>query len=189
MVLNAFYGNKKVMIVGDNQTAKDIVEALKAESFKNVISLEAPSSYAAYYGISEEKPVYTLFVEEAAQCKVKLTRVQGLLGDRLGHEVKRDYEESRKAQGFYKHHLKMIGIDPSSLVQWKFLSKKSKTFHGSIRTSLRCCTCLFQKKKALHRRSVRLSKTILKSKVNCLWQNVIATTARCYPALKGLSRT
>lgn len=115
MALNAFYGNKKVMIVGDNQTAKDIVEALKAENFKNVISLEAPSSYAAYYGISEEKPVYTLFVEEAAQCKVKLTRVQGHLGDRLGHEVKRDYEESRKAQGFYKHHLKMIGIDPSFL--------------------------------------------------------------------------
>ena len=115
MALNAFYGNKKVMIVGDNQTAKDIVEALKAENFKNVISLEAPSSYAAYYGISEEKPVYTLFVEEAAQCKVKLTRVQGHLGDRLGHEVKRDYEESRKAQGFYKHHLKMIKIDPSFL--------------------------------------------------------------------------
>ena len=115
MALNAFYGNKKVMIVGDNQTAKDIVEALKAENFKNVISLEAPSSYAAYYGISEEKPVYTLFVEEAAQCKVKLTRVQGHLGDRLGHEVKRDYEESRKAQGFYKRHLKMIGIDPSFL--------------------------------------------------------------------------
>lgn len=115
MALNAFYGNKKVMIVGDNQTAKDIVEALKAENFKNVISLEAPSSYAAYYGISEEKPVYTLFVEEAAQCKVKLTRVQGLLGDRLGHEVKRDYEESHKAQSFYEHHLKKIRIYPSLL--------------------------------------------------------------------------
>ena len=114
-VLNAFYGNKKVMIVGDNQTAKDIVEALKSENFKNVISLEAPSSYAAYYGISEEEPDYTLFVEEAAQCKVKLTRVQGLLGDRLGHEVKRDYEDSRKAQGFYEHHLKKIRIYPSLL--------------------------------------------------------------------------
>lgn len=113
MALNAYYGNKKVMIVGDNQTAKDIVKALKAENFKNVISLEAPSSYAAYYGISEEKPVYTLFVEEAAQCKVKLTRVQGHLGDRLGHEVKRDYEESRKAQSFYRHHFKMIKIKPS----------------------------------------------------------------------------
>lgn len=115
MALNAYYGNKKVMIVGDNQTAKDIVEALKSENFNNVVLLDVPNSYAAYYGISEEKPVYTLFVEEAAQCKVKLTRVQGLLGDRLGHEVKRDYEESRKAQGFYKHHLKMIGIDPSFL--------------------------------------------------------------------------
>ena len=115
MVLNAFYGNKKVMIVGDNQTAKDIVEALKSENFNNVVLLDVPNSYAAYYGISEEKPVYTLFVEEAAQCKVKLTRVQGHLGDRLGHEVKRDYEESRKAQGFYRHHLKMIGIDPSFL--------------------------------------------------------------------------
>lgn len=114
-VLNAFYGNKKVMIVGDNQTAKDIVAVLKAENFNNVVLLDAPNSYAAYYGISEEKPVYTLFVEEAAQCKVKLTRVQGLLGDRLGHEVTRDYEESRKAQSFYKHHLKMIGIDPSFL--------------------------------------------------------------------------
>lgn len=115
MARNAYYGNKKVMIVGDNQTAKDIVEALKSENFNNVVLLDVPNSYAAYYGISEEKPVYTLFVEEAAQCKVKLTRVQGHLGDRLGHEVKRDYEESRKAQGFYKNNLKMIGIDPSFL--------------------------------------------------------------------------
>ena len=117
MTGNAFYGNKKVAIVnaGNNQTAKDIAEALKAENFNNVVLLDAPNSYAAYYGISEEKPMYTLFVEEAAQCKVKLTKVQGLLGDRLGHEVTRDYEESRKAQSFYKHHLKMIGIDPSFL--------------------------------------------------------------------------
>ena len=115
MALNAYYGNKKVAIIGDSQTAKDIVAALKAENFNNVVLLDAPNSYAAYYGISEEKPMYTLFVEESAQCKVKLTRVQGLLGDRLGHEVTRDYEESRKAQSFYKHHLKMIGIDPSFL--------------------------------------------------------------------------
>ena len=115
MALNAYYGNKKVMIVGDNQTAKDIVEALKAENFKNVISLEAPSSYAAYYGISEEEPDYTLFVEETAQCKVKTTKIQGLSKERLGKEINRDDTESRKAQGFYRHHLKMIGIDPSFL--------------------------------------------------------------------------
>ena len=109
------------MIVGDNQTAKDIVEALKAENFKSVISLEAPSSYAAYYGISEEKPVYTLFVdeteqrEETSQCDVKFTKVQGFAGDRLGRYVSRDYKESRKAQDFYQHRLRMIGMKPDLL--------------------------------------------------------------------------
>ena len=115
MALNAYYGNKKVMIVGDNQTANDIVEALKAENFNNVVLLDVPNSYAAYYGISEEKPVYTLFVEEAAQCKVKTTKIQGLSKERLGKEINRDDTESRKAQGFYKHNLKMIGIDPAFL--------------------------------------------------------------------------
>lgn len=114
-VLNAFYGNKKVAIVGDSQTAKDIVAALKAENFNNVVLLDAPNSYAAYYRLSEEKPVYTLFVREAAQCKVKTTKIQGMSGERLGKEIDRDDKESRKAQGFYKHHLKMIGIDPSFL--------------------------------------------------------------------------
>lgn len=114
-VLNAFYGNKKVMIVGNDQTAKDIAEALKAENFKNVISLEVPSSYAAYYGISEEEPDYTLFVEETAQCKVKTTKIQGLSKERLGKEINRDDTESRKAQGFYEHHLKKIRIYPSLL--------------------------------------------------------------------------
>lgn len=114
-VLNAFYGNKKVAIVGDSQTAKDIVSALKAENFNNVVLLDAPNSYAAYYGISEEEPDYTLFVEEAAQCKVKTTKIQGLSKERLGKEINRDDTESRKAQGFYKHHLKMIGINPAFL--------------------------------------------------------------------------
>ena len=114
-VLNAFYGNKKVAIVGDSQTAKDIVAALKAENFKNVISLEVPSSYAAYYGISEEEPDYTLFVEETAQCKVKLTRVQGLLGERLGKEINRDDTESRKAQSFYQHYLRVLKMEPDLL--------------------------------------------------------------------------
>lgn len=114
-VLNAFYGNKKVAIVGDSQTAKDIVAALKASNFKNVFAVDAPSSYASYYKLSEAKPVYTLFVEEAAQCKAKTTKIQGLSKERLGKEINRDDTESRKAQSFYKHNLKMIGIDPAFL--------------------------------------------------------------------------
>lgn len=115
MALNAYYGNKKVMIVGNDQTAKDIVEALKSENFNNVVLLDVPNSYASYYGISEEKPVYTLFVKESKDCKVKRTKIQGMSGERLGKEIDRDDKESRKAQSFYKHHLKMIGIDPSFL--------------------------------------------------------------------------
>lgn len=120
-VLNAFYGNKKVMIVGNDQTAKDIVEALKSENFNNVVLLDVPNSYASYYGISEEKPVYTLFVEETeqreetSQCEVKFTKVQGYAGDRLGRYVSRDYKESRKAQDFYQHRLRMIGMKPDLL--------------------------------------------------------------------------
>lgn len=59
--------------------------------------------------------MYTLFVEEAAQCKVKTTKIQGMSGERLGKEIDRDDKESRKAQSFYKHHLKMIKIKPSFL--------------------------------------------------------------------------
>ena len=35
-VLNAFYGNKKVMIVGNDQTAKDIEEATKELKEKTI---------------------------------------------------------------------------------------------------------------------------------------------------------
>ena len=114
-VLNAFYGNKKIAIVGDSQTAKDIVAALKASNFKNVFSLEVPSSYASYYKLSEIEPNYTLFIEESKQCKVKTTKIHGLSKERLGKEINRDDTESRKAQSFYKHHLKMIKIKPSFL--------------------------------------------------------------------------
>lgn len=114
-VLNAFYGNKKVAIIGDNQTAKDIVAALKASNFKSVFSLEAPSSYASYYKLSEIEPNYTLFVEESKQCKVKTTKIHGLSKERLGKEINRDDTESRKAQSFYKHYLRMLKMKPDLL--------------------------------------------------------------------------
>lgn len=115
MSLNAFHGNKKVMIVGDNQTAKDIVEALKAENFNNVVLLDKPNTYANYYQLAEEQPDYTLFVTESAQCRVKLTKVEGIATQLGGRYVKRDTADSRTAQGFYKHHLRMIGLDPNLL--------------------------------------------------------------------------
>lgn len=114
-VLNAFYGNKKVAIVGDSQTAKDIVAALKASNFKNVFSLEVPSSYASYYKLSEIEPNYTLFIEESKQCKVKTTKIHGLSKERLGKEINRDDTESRKAQSFYQHYLRVLKMEPDLL--------------------------------------------------------------------------
>lgn len=114
-VLNAFYGNKKVAIVGDSQTAKDIVAALKASNFKNVFSLEVPSSYASYYKLSEIEPNYTLFIEESKQCKVKTTKIHGLNKERLGKEINRDDTESRKAQSFYQHYLRVLKMEPDLL--------------------------------------------------------------------------
>lgn len=114
-VLNAFYGNKKIAIVGDSQTAKDIVAALKASNFKNVFSLEVPSSYASYYKLSEIEPNYTLFIEESKQCKVKTTKIHGLSKERLGKEINRDDTESRKAQSFYQHYLRMLKMEPDLL--------------------------------------------------------------------------
>ncbi len=107
-------GQEKIAVVGvnGNPMAKRIVEEMKAQGMKGVVELDAPKAYPDYYALSQLEPDYVLFVYESAQCKVKITRVEGLLGDRLGHNVRRDTEESRQAQSYYKHQLKMIGIDP-----------------------------------------------------------------------------
>ena len=100
---NLFWGKKKIAVVGvnGNPMAKRIVEEMKAQGMKGVVELDAPKAYPDYYALSQLEP-----------CKVKITRVEGLLGDRLGHNVRRDTEESRQAQSYYKHQFKMIGIDP-----------------------------------------------------------------------------
>lgn len=111
---NLFWGKKKIAVVGvnGNPMAKRIVEEMKAQGMKGVVELDAPKAYPDYYTLAQLEPDYVLFVYESAQCKVKITRVEGLLGDRLGHNVRRDTEESKQAQGYYKHQLKMVGIDP-----------------------------------------------------------------------------
>lgn len=117
MALNAFYGRKKIVVVGvnGNPMAKEVVQEMRALGMKGAIELDAPKAYPDYYTLAQLAPDYVLFVYESAQCKVKITKVEGLLGDRLGHTVRRDTEESRQAQGYYKHQLKMIGVDPIML--------------------------------------------------------------------------
>ncbi len=47
---------------------------------KGVVELDAPKAYPDYYTLAQLEPDYVLFVYESAQCKVKITRVEGLLG-------------------------------------------------------------------------------------------------------------
>ena len=107
MELNAFYGKKKIAVVniGGNKIAKAIVKALKENGFNNVAELDGTKSYPNYFGIAEYEPDYTLAVEEGASCKVKPYRVSGY-GNRAG------MTESQIAKEYYRHHLKMIGLNP-----------------------------------------------------------------------------
>lgn len=113
MELNAFYGKKKIAVVniGNNNTAKAIAKALKENGFNNVAELDGTRSYPNYFGIAEIQPDYTIAVEEGASCKVKPYRVSGY-GNRAGMIENRDLTESQIAKECYRHHLKMIGLNP-----------------------------------------------------------------------------
>ena len=93
---NLFWGKKKIAVVGvnGNPMAQRIVEEMKAQGMKGVVELDAPKAYPDYYALSQLEPDYVLFVYESAQCKVKITRVEGQQGDRLGPNVLRDPAES-----------------------------------------------------------------------------------------------
>lgn len=117
MARNVFYGRKKVVVVGvnGNPMAQEVIREMKDQGMTGAVELDAPKAYPDYYTMAELKPDYVIFLYESARCKIKITRVEGMLGDRLGHTVHRDTEESRKAQNCYKHHIKMIGVDPIML--------------------------------------------------------------------------
>lgn len=111
---NVYINKKKIVIVSinDNQTAKDIAAQLKTDGFKNVVVLSAPKSYPGYYNVADAAADYTLFVEESASCKVQPCRVEGYARDRLGHIVSRDLAESQRAKACFRHHLKMLELEP-----------------------------------------------------------------------------
>lgn len=120
-MLNAYHGNKKVVIVNinDNAIAHDLEKVLAANNFNNVVSFSAPKSYPGYFKVAEAEGVYTIFVEESKSCKVQPCLVEGFTGKRLGQQVRRDLTESQKAKDLFKHHLKMLGMDPNLLGSYK----------------------------------------------------------------------
>ena len=115
--MNAYFGKKKIVVVsvGDNALAKEIVAEMKAQGMQNATILPTPDSYAAYYKLAELKPDYVMFVSESNHCQLKVTKVNGIVGDKLGHVANRKTDVSREAMNYYKHEFRMVGIDPKMI--------------------------------------------------------------------------
>lgn len=120
-MLNAYHGNKKVVIVNinDNELAHDVEKSLAASNFNNVVMFAAPKSYPGYYKVAEAEGAYTVFIEESKDCKVLPCLVEGYTGKRVGQLVRRDLDESQKAKEMFKHHLKMLEMEPKLLGSYK----------------------------------------------------------------------
>lgn len=114
MALNAYYGKRKVLIVGIDGTtiADDIASAMQEVGFGAVNQMAAPSNYPGYYAIAEMQPEYTLFVQRSDGCYVQPCRVDGWPKERLGVYASRKVDNSQEAKHLYKHPLKMLGLDP-----------------------------------------------------------------------------
>lgn len=115
--MNIYCDKKKIAIVAidGNSLAEDIAKEMEIQGMKNVTLMEGTASYKNYYTLAQLQPEYVLFIYESARCKVKTTKIEGIAGDRLGHVVRRSTEASKEAQGYYKHQLRMIGLEPMML--------------------------------------------------------------------------
>ena len=110
-----------------------------------MVVLSAPKSYPGYYNVADAAADYTLFVEESASCKVQPCRVEGYARDRLGHIVSRDLAESQRAKACFRHHLKMLELEPYLLgtqeipfdevraIPWYYLDKSPMLYFKTPR--------------------------------------------------------
>lgn len=108
MALNAFWGHKEVIIVNETgcQLAKEIVKELREANFN---AAEEVNSFD-YAGFADSKPDYILVVEEGAACKITPYKVEGHVGDRLGHYVQRSFDEEN-SRFAYEDHFAAAGCD------------------------------------------------------------------------------
>lgn len=118
---NAYYGKKRVLVVGINGTelAEKIERAMQAAGFSGVVTLDAPKSYPGFFTIAECKPEYTIFVEESEGCYVLPCRVDGWPKERVGVYASRNINESQRAKSYYNHQFKMLGLDPVMVGKYK----------------------------------------------------------------------
>lgn len=117
MALNAYYSKRKIALVAvnGNPLAQKVAQEMREQGMSDITVLDVPKAYLDYYTLAQLQPEYVLFIYEGTKCKVKTTKIEGIAGDRLGHMVRRNTEASKEAQGYYKHQLRMIGLEPMML--------------------------------------------------------------------------
>ena len=108
MALNAFWGSKKVFVVNETgcQLAKEIVKELREANFNKAEELKTFD----YSAIADAKADYVLSVSEDNECAVIPYKAEGFVGDRLGHHIKRSFDEANN-RFVYKDHFAAAGYD------------------------------------------------------------------------------
>lgn len=108
-MLNAFYGNKKVIIVNETncKLGKEIAAELRKNNFNNV----KERGNLNFCAIADADPDYVLVVEESAKNRCVPFRTEGHVGDRLGHYVTCVLDRADAREHFEKHieGIKTIG--------------------------------------------------------------------------------
>ena len=108
-MLNAFYGNKKVIIVNESgcKLGKEIATELRKNNFNNV----KERNNLNFCAIADQNPDYVLVVEESVKNRCVPFRTEGHVGDRVGHYVTCVLDRADAREHFEKHieGIKTIG--------------------------------------------------------------------------------
>ena len=137
MALNAFWGSKKVFVVNETgcQLAKEIVKELREANFNKAEDLKTFD----YSAIADAKADYVLSVSEDNECAVIPYKAEGFVGDRLGHHIKRSFDEANN-RFVYKEHFSAAGYDirtnGSKQLDWECAKRYSWYYDDDNKTPI-----------------------------------------------------
>lgn len=118
MALNAYWGNKLVIIVSEQENgfASSLKDELNSNNFNNVEVMDALN----YAQIAESNPAYVLVVEESSEHIVKPFRTEGFVSDRLGHYAY-SILDRKDAKKHYAKHFGEIKVSGAEIIDFELV--------------------------------------------------------------------
>lgn len=131
MALNAFWGNKKVIIVNESacKLGKEIVKELEANNFNNV----RERGNLNFCSIADAEPAYVLVVEESAKNRCVPFRTEGHVGDRVGHYVTCVLDRA-DAREYYENHIEGIKTIGRESFDFEKVKKNNWFYNDKVMT-------------------------------------------------------